>query len=239
MELNVNALAVAGKIVQATLVKNNLFWRYLSRVLLGFFLVVAGLILIPVQETLGDTEIRSISLNPPLDGETYRRGEEITIILTFEDRVTVVGSDLFIDAFIGGQWRGPRFANASSHTVSFSYTVGDRNGHVDVGNITIGSAYNILRFDNGGKVQHDGKDVKKTFRGFIDSFKVDAREWIQSVTVSEPDNERNTFHKDVFLLGDEIFIDVTFEKTRGRRGRPFLRCVHRFLEAALLFRDKW
>lgn len=221
MELNVNAsLGVAGKVIKVTAeaVKNNLFWGYLSRVLPGFFLVMAGLFFIPVQETLGDVEIQSISLNPPANGESYRWGEEINIILTFTDTVTVdvTRGDLFIDAFIGGSWRGPRYSRSAGSTVSFSYTVGHRDGNLDVGMIGIGSHYNILRYNNGGKVQHDGKDVKKTFYGSIDSFHVDARVWIESIEVSLPDN------KGTFLRGDEIFIDVHFEKPVVAEGDLFL-----------------
>ena len=44
----------------------------------------------------------------------------------------------------------------------------------DSGKLLIGSAYNILRFGTGGDITHDGYTVKPTFRGHIDSRRVDS-----------------------------------------------------------------
>ena len=223
-------MRTSKKVKTNTKTKNHSFWECPRWVVLSFFVVAAGMFLVPLQKTLGDGDnvvITDVSVvSDPAGGDTYIYGEKIMFEVTFNRAVTVRG-DVFVHFFIGGKWQGARHKSGSgTEVLGFSYTVQTEDR--DTNGILIGgTGKEIIGVGPGASVRHNDIDAQRTFSSHIvwkdlPGHKVNGNGVgiIDVSVVSAPDEG------DTYIYGEKIMFEVTFNKSVTVRGDVF---VHFFI----------
>ncbi len=154
----------------------------------------------------------------PVDGETYRIGEEIVLELTFSAPVRALHTphaSLWFDGTGESQWRGAKYtAGSGTDTLRFVYEV--QPGDLDNDEFLVGAKDAQGLGEGKIKAADHEIDAIHTYNEWYLGYKVDG----QPPTVTDVSVASMPAEGDTYLLDESIEIDVTFSSPVEVSGEP-------------------
>ncbi len=169
----------------------------------------------------GRRYVRSVSVTSrPRVGDTYRRGEEVEVQVTFDREVVVSGVPV-VGLTVGGAWRGAGYTSGSgTRVLSFHYEVGE--DHTDTDGISIRASDSTGSYGlvgTGSSIADDEFDVaaNRAYRAQsnLSGHKVDGRPYVRSVSVTSRPRVGDTYGR-----GETVEVQVTFDREVVVSGLP-------------------
>ncbi|MGB9989430.1 DUF4347 domain-containing protein [Massilia sp. SM-13] len=156
---------------------------------------------------LVDTTAPAVASVSVPSNATYVAGQNMDFTVTFDESVTVTGTDSTLGLTIGSTARSAVLLSSTGSTATYRYTV--QAGDVDANGITVGS----LSLNGGTIRDAAGNDAVLTLNsvGATGSVLVDGTVPSVTGTISAPGN-------DTYVVGETLDFTVTFDENITRAG---------------------